>query len=83
MFPLYSKRQHSNCMSSIEITTNNLAPVNYEDLLEAIGQTLQQLTKSRKLEDRYVYARETHLSFDIDQVAERVALQFATEKISL
>jgi hypothetical protein len=59
-------------MSSIEITDNNLSPVNYEGLLKAIGKALQDLATS----DRYLHARETHFSFDVDKVAEHVALQF-------
>lgn len=51
--------------------------MNYEDFLEAIGKTLQRLARSQKPEDRYLYARETYFSFDLDKVAERVALQFA------
>ncbi len=73
------ERQHSgDRMSSIEINDSNLAPVNYEDLLKAIGQTLQHLAKSKESQDRYLYARETYLSFDVDKVAEHVSLQFAT-----
>ncbi len=65
-------------MSDIQIISHNLAPVQYHVYLEAIKQTIDSLAKSKDQNDRYLYVTEKSISFDIDKIAEKVSLQFAT-----
>ncbi len=58
-------------MSNIEDVNHNLSPVNYQNLLKAITETLQK-------NETCVKAQGTGISFDIDTVANQVAQRFAT-----
>ncbi len=60
-------------MSDIQVINHNLAPVQYQDYLEAIKQTLDRLAKSKDKNDRYLYVTEKSISFDIDKIAEKVS----------
>ncbi len=62
-------------MSNIEVISHNLAPVQYKELLDAIRNSLQALTKNSI---HYLHPYQTNIAFDIDKVADAVAKQFET-----
>ncbi|QBD80738.1 hypothetical protein EPA93_34125 [Ktedonosporobacter rubrisoli] len=63
-------------MSSIEYDENNLSPVHYEKLLQAIQQALRITVTDSK--DDYLFTKADSLAFDIDKVAATVGKQFKT-----
>lgn len=67
------------CMSSIQYDDQQLSPVNYEELLQAIQAEMQKQTKGNEQNENndYLFFKKDSMAFDIDKIADAVAQKFA------
>src|SRR5581483_1890261 len=66
-------------MSSIEYDDQQLSPVDYTELLQAIQAEMQKQTKAseQNKNNDYLFLEKDRLAFDIDKIADAVAQRFA------
>ncbi|GCE15109.1 hypothetical protein [Tengunoibacter tsumagoiensis] len=63
--------------NNIEVIEHHLAPVNYEKILSAISQAIKQLSSEQGSPERLIHVKTDLIAFDIDALADKVAVQFA------
>ena len=65
-------------MSSIEYNDQQLSPVDYTELLQAIQAEMQKQTKAseQNKNNEYIFLEKDKLAFDIDKIADAVAQRF-------